>query len=105
MEEEKYIKCDLEIFLDLMRQIDYLFELCVTDNAVTDHLFRNSANLIVPKVNFVRREERKEALWRHRMLSTFFEKTEKMVREMIKEGIAPDFVKQSLHLWDIEVQN
>ena len=45
MEEEKEINCDVDNFLDLMRQIDYLFELCVTDNPATDDLFRSSANI------------------------------------------------------------
>ena len=38
-----YQKMDLEDFLDLMKQIDYIFELCVTNNETTDRLFEMSA--------------------------------------------------------------
>ena len=43
LEESRAIKCDTEILVNLMRQIDYVYEMCLTDNQATDLLFKNSS--------------------------------------------------------------
>ena len=42
MERDGKIKCESEKILDLMRQVDYVFEMCLTDNVATDLLFKSS---------------------------------------------------------------
>ena len=58
------MRCDIDAFLDLMRQIDYVFELCLTDNEATDKLFQAIASQSFD-YNLVKREDRKRVLKQH----------------------------------------
>ena len=46
MEKAGLITCEIGDLLELLRQIDYIFELCLTDNGATDILFRNSVSIL-----------------------------------------------------------
>ena len=43
IEDSKRVTCNVDDFLELLRQIDYVFEMSVTDNYATDLLFKKSS--------------------------------------------------------------